>query len=69
MRRIGKISRGLFGAAVLGALGLGAASVLAEPSQAASRGHWCTDCRNNCLASGAAGYSCNAMDVSCDCIW
>lgn len=68
MTRIRKTGRRLFGAAVLCALGLGAASVLAEPSQAAAR-NWCRECRDNCFAAGASGFSCNAMDVSCDCIW
>lgn len=69
MSRIGKIGRGLFGIAVLGALAFGATAALPAPAEAVSRTHWCTECRDNCLASGASGWSCNAMDVSCDCVW
>jgi len=69
MRDIGKIRRGVFGAAVLSALGFGVSGVLATPAEAS--GPYCVprECRENCIADGAPGGSCNTMDDSCNCYW
>lgn len=68
-----KLFRGVFGAAVAGALGLGVGQAFAEPVLAAGSER-CTSamhsvCRDNCIAEGFTGGRCDiAWGVTvCEC--
>jgi hypothetical protein len=70
MHRIGKISRGVFGAAVLSALCLGASGAFATPVEASRR--ICTQqnlpqCKADCIAAGAWSGICSGGE--CECLW
>ena len=68
MNRFRKIGRGLFGAAVLSALGVGATALLPSPAQA--RGSCVLqECHEGCLGNGAQYGYCNYYDDSCECVW
>lgn len=70
MGKLPQIRRTLFTAAMLGVLGFGAASVFAEPTQAAEtavRGCVHRACSQGCKDAGHTGGFCNYMDMSCEC--
>ena len=67
MRMIGKIGRGLFGAALVGALGLGATQAVARPPAAAAAAV-CSGsrCTWDCLEQGFERGRCTSFD-ECEC--
>lgn len=65
-----KIGQGVFGAAILGALYVGASGVLATPAEASAA--VCTSqtlpqCKADCIAAGAWTGVCSAGE--CECLW
>lgn len=70
MRKVNTISRGAFGAAILGALCFGASGVIAMPVEEGRR--ICTSqnlpqCKADCIAAGARTGICSAGE--CECLW
>lgn len=70
MHMIGKMSRGLFTAAVLGGFGFGVSGAFATPAKA-SAAPYCVrnQCAADCINAGALGGSCNTHDDSCNCYY
>ena len=70
MRRIGNVGRGVFGTAVLIALGFGVFGAVATPAAASTA--FCTvqtlpQCKADCIAAGARTGTCSAGE--CECLW
>ena len=75
MRTIRKISQGVFGAAVLGALVVGTAQAVAQPTTTAGAENTCEfwECMNQCVAMGYDGGRCTDPRYTlpwCECyVW
>ncbi len=72
MSKIGKIGRGLFGVAVLSALGLGATQALAMPRMEMSAKRACvfSECQDFCVGLGYDAGRCmnrTSTDSWCEC--
>lgn len=66
MNRIGKIGRGLFGVAMLSALGVGVTQAFAEPASAARRECRLVRCHWLCTQNGPGWYG-ECVDGACQC--
>jgi hypothetical protein len=70
MHKVGKITRGMFGAAIVGVLCFGASGALAAPVEASRR--ICKpsnlpQCQADCIAAGAWTGVCSGGE--CECLW
>lgn len=71
MSGFAKISRGLFGIAVLGALGAGATQALARSPAPAERAFTCDEreCYRQCIANGIRSGYCSDGECVCGFRW
>lgn len=71
MDKIGKVGRGLFGVAVLSALGLGATQAFAGSPAPAERAFTCDDreCYRQCIANGIRSGYCSDGECVCGFPW
>jgi hypothetical protein len=62
------VGRGLFGLAVLGALGFGASQAAAAPRSSTGKEAYCSylSCRNMCIAAGRPSGYCESGICLCD---
>ncbi|HEX7243393.1 MAG TPA: hypothetical protein VF263_24125 [Longimicrobiaceae bacterium] len=67
MRKIGRIGRGLFGIAVLSALGVGVTQAFAEPPAAARRECRPIRCTWECSGKGSDVHG-ECIDGTCVCV-